>query len=294
VGTEFTFLVPVIDEAALEAELDDGSVGADVEFAGDSLRELQYSPRLWVGAKRDCWGVVGRFWFLDACESESTLDFLTDDLFGYDVRSELEMYTIDLEVTRDLRLLACSRDVASAGVRYASYGHEGRLVSLSDVITDSASFTSLASFSQITHGIGLTGALSGTRPICGSCVSYFYGARGSLLWGDSDVAALTQVSVNDGAGNQVAAINEVGVSSEDPFAIVELQLGLQAEHRLKSYPASAFLRTAFEFQHWTGDNGSAAALMQGTAGNSEVTTLTRTDGLDANLYGFSVATGVTF
>jgi hypothetical protein len=292
-GTEVTFLVPEIDDGVVEAELDDNGDVNEVDNGDLDLHDMTFAPRVWVGLQRCGWGVVTRFWYLDACDSER--DPFEADGFGFNQNSDLEMQTIDLEATRDVRYCG-SKFSATGGMRYASFDHTTVLDTVGESDADDAIYATSAMFRQFNRGTGLTGSLSGSTPIRGTFVSMFYSARGSLLWGHGDTAAETAVLLGaDGA--QASAVNGAFATTDDGFIIFETQIGLVAEHRLKCYPANAFVRMALEWQHWSGDENASAANSIAGLGlppTSVAEADAFTAGLDMNLYGFAIATGLTY
>jgi hypothetical protein len=293
-GTEITFLVPEIDDGVLDAEFDDNGDIDEVNNDELDLHDMTYAPRVWVGLQRCGWGAVMRFWHLDACDSER--DPFEADGFGYDQNSDLEMQTIDLEATRDVRYCG-SKFSATGGLRYASYDHSTVLNTIGESDDDDAIYATSAMFRQFNRGTGLTGSLSGTSPIRGTFVSWFYSARGSwLLFGHGDTAAESGVFL--GADDaQGTAVNGASATTDDGFIIFETQLGLMAEHRLQCYPANAFVRMALEWQHWSGDENSSSASSFAGLG-LPVTSVADVDastaGMDMNLYGFAISTGLTY
>ena len=100
-GMELTWIKPEIDDGTLSTELvDTAGVGREVSYDIDDFdaEDVQIAPRFWLGLQGDCWGVVTRFWQIDATESDHSI-FIGGADVGYDFASELDLYTIDLEVT---------------------------------------------------------------------------------------------------------------------------------------------------------------------------------------------------
>jgi hypothetical protein len=291
-GVEATFLVPEIDDGFAGAAFANGAGGGAVATASDlDLHDFTYSPRVWLGARKGDFGIVGRFWYLDTCAGN--FDPFEINGFGFDSDSELTMQTIDLEVTRQI-CRGCKRYVGSFGVRYAMFDHATDIQTVAQSDADDATFATDSFFQQYARGTGLTGSLTGFSPICGTCVSWFYSARGSYLFGHTENTAATAVGAGQGAA-QIFAANGATLEADDPFIIAELQLGVIAEYELKCYPANAFVRVAGEFQHWSGDEGEVfATSFADPIGGSRVDAFATTAGLDTNLFGVSIATGLTY
>ncbi len=297
-GTEITFLVPEIDDGRLDAEIfDTATIGtANTTDLGMDLHDMNFAPRVWLGVQRGCWGFVGRFWYLDTCDS--AYDPFEADGFGYYADSSLEMQTIDLEVTRQM----CVRGnevTGSFGLRYASFDRAASLNTIGQSDVDDAIYTTHSMFRQFNRGVGVTSALYGESPICGTCVSWFYNARGSMLFRTStDTFAESIATVGAGAG-QGSAVTGAAANLDEPWMIAELQVGLTAKRRLECYPADAFVRVAFEFQHWSGDESESRAtsvvgLGAPLAPTSAAVADAFTAGLDTNLFGLSIGTGLSY
>jgi hypothetical protein len=291
-GTEITFLVPEIDDGRMEATISDPAATNTVNNGNLDLHDMLFAPRVWLGVHRGCWGIVGRFWYLDTSDSE--FDPFEADGFGYSANSDLEMQTIDLELTRDMCLRG-RKVTGSVGVRYASFDHTTRMNTVGQSDADDVIYTTSALFRQFSRGTGITGSLSGDNPIGCTCVSWFYNVRGSLLFrARGDTLAETESVLGANLG-QASDVHGASAQIEDPFLIAELQLGLMAEHRLQCYPADAFVRVAFEFQHWSGDESkSSADSATGIGVTSFGETESFTAGLDTNLFGLSIGTGLTY
>jgi hypothetical protein len=289
-GAEATFLVPEIDDGFAGAAFANGLGGGAAADASDlDLHDFTYSPRVWLGAHKGDVGIVGRFWHLDTCDDN--FDPFEANGFGFDSDSALTMQTIDLELTKQI-CRNCKEYVVTFGVRYAEFDHSTDIQTISQAGV--ATFVTDSFFQQYARGTGLTSSLSGASPICGTCVSWFYSARGSYLFGHTDTTAATSAAGGIG-GAQVFAANGATAEIDDPFLIAELQLGVIAEYSLKCYPANAFVRVAGEMQHWSGDESEAfATSFVGVAPGAVAVANAATAGLDTNLFGVSIATGLTY
>jgi hypothetical protein len=290
---ELTWIIPEIDDGTLSVELEDtAGVGREVSYDLDDFdaEDVQISPRFWVGLQGDCWGVVARYWWVDATESDHSI-FIGGADVGYDFASELDLNTIDLEVTRNFCYGCNGNGLATFGVRHARADRNGSLDFIGE--TPDGVFASFARFGQSFEGTGLTGSLSAIKPIyCGSCVHLFCGVRGSILWGDSNIYSDTAALTDAGAG--AFARNTAVAGLEDELFIGEAELGLQWQHYLQCAPATVFLRTAFEFQTWSAPSGSTEAESFAGFGTSLITTNAATEGIDLNLFGFGIATGLNW
>ena len=77
--------------------------------------------------------------------------------------------------------------------------------------------------------------------------------------------------------------------------IGEFQLGAQWEYELTCLPAVAFFRTAFEYQLWDiQGSGFANAFSVGAANGTSVLAQAQSGASNVQLYGISVATGLTW
>jgi hypothetical protein len=243
-----------------------------------------------VGVQRDGWGVVTRFWHLDTSDSER--EAFEDDDLGFNQTSDLEMQTFDVEATRDSRICG-SKLSATGGLRYASFDHSTQLNTVAEVDDDDAIYATSSLFRQYNRGTGVTGSLSGTTPIRGTFLSWFYGLRGSMLWGHGDTLAESAALVGADDDQDAEVVSEFN-TTDDAFIIAETQIGLIAEHRLQCYPATAFFRAALEWQHWSGDENQSTAEAEVEVGDSDIEAEAFTAGLDMNLYGFAISTGLTY
>lgn len=292
-GMELTWVAPSIDDGELSARLTDtAGIGRTVSYTMDDFdtEPVEIAPRFWLGLQGECWGVVSRVWWLDAAEMEHSI-FTGGSDVGYDFGTELDMYTIDLEVTRNFWYGCNGLGQATFGVRHARAERDGSLDFVGE--TPDGMFSSMARFGQTFEGTGLTGSLTCLKPVwCGSCLHWFCGVRGSILWGDSAIYSDTS-AISDGAAG-ISARNTAVAGRDDELFIGEVQLGLQVQQCLQCVPATVFLRTAFEFQTWSAPSGSTEALSFVGTGTSLLTTRAATDGVDVNLFGFGIATGLNW
>ena len=303
-SVEATFFWPTVNGTSTYTELGSisgGTLTTNTYDAGsEQTDDLFAAPRIWIGAKRDCWGIGTRFWWMDQCVSSQSDTISPTSFFTID--RELEAYTIDLELTRDVCVLG-NEAMLSAGIRY------GRVENGASAITNvnwnpigapaltSATATSLREFG----GTGPTFAAQGTRQIRCSNFHVFWGARGSVLFGDGYVGAITSATAVDAVNGPSATQTNFGLAGGDGAAFLgELQLGLQYERQLACVPCTAFVRGAFEYQYWNTDYNSSAASWSlagvSTAGGPSygAYSTAAASGLELDLIGFTVGTGLTW
>lgn len=254
---------------------------------------LYAAPRLRVGLQGECWGLVGRYWELQA--SETAFDPLSDTA-GYVAQDRLDAYTVDLEVTRLLCWRNCFMNMG-LGVRHAGFDRDTMLTAMSafpDGGFPPPFLSSTMPASSQFYGTGITCGLTGRKPIrygCSSVISLYWSLRGSVLWGDVDNMAEQTTSFGSGLGS--IAISEIAETTvSDDLFIGELQLGLQWEYCLQCLPARAFFRTAFEYQGWDANGGLAGeALDLDASPLAFASAFVSTSDVRMDLVGFSVGTG---
>ncbi len=309
-GVEATFLAPDLNASGVSYRLQDGfaNPALDATFGSEDIAidDMYVAPRLWLGAQCGCWGVVGRYWHMQA--AEDTFDPFTftppgpTPDFGYFIHNRFEAYTADIEVTRSFCHYLC-RNTFAFGARYASVLHDSAL-SVDAQINDGAAGLGILSgnarSNRSAHGMGITTALSGYRPFhCNSCLSLYYNLRGSVVWGpvsnsvETDTIELTTGAT---AGSYNGAVSLV----DDALFIGEAQLGVQANYRVMCFPANAFFRVAAEYQYWNAEIGSAFATSFAGFGDpnappfSEGRATALAQGIDLSLIGVTIGTGFTW
>jgi hypothetical protein len=298
-GAETTFLIPDFNNGGFaDFTLIDNYEGFDPYVGGvPDMHDMRFGPRVWVGAKEGWWGVVGRFWYLsgDKSERDPYVGIEEGDI-GFDYSADFRAYTADLEV---IGIFHCCKTehILSFGVRYASIESGGRLWTMSD--TADGVFVTNANYRQMAHGTGFTSALTGTRQIGCTRVNVFYSLRGSLLWGPTDTYADAAAATGGTVGMASAVDGAATCVGDKALLIGEVQFGLQIDHRLECVPADAFFRVAGEYQHWNANKGrSYAGAFVGygpvLAPTSEAITYAEVGGVEADLFGFSIAAGITW
>ncbi|MEM8864035.1 MAG: hypothetical protein AAGF31_00630 [Planctomycetota bacterium] len=310
-GVEATFLAPDLnrggvsyrlqDEFATYGQLDESFGSEDID-----IDDFYVAPRLWLGVQHGCWGIVGRYWHLQAAEAAYdpftfTPPGPTRD-FGYFIHNRFEAYTIDLEGTRSF----CCRDfknIYSFGVRYASLLHDTALSADGQIGNGAGGpgvISGNARSNRRAFGTGITTSLSGRKPLfCDSCIHMFYGLRGSVVWGKITNSVETDtIEVTSGA--TAGSYNGAFAGVNDAMFIGEVQLGAQVDYRVFCFPADAFFRVAFEYQYWDAGEGAAAATSFAGFGGpdpapfSQGQAFAEADGLTLDLVGLSIATGFTW
>jgi hypothetical protein len=228
--------------------------GVRVDSRDYAMDDMTFSPRIWLGKQGECWGLLGRFWYMEASNmySDPYLGAANGDYRAATAGNRIKAYTVDVEVNRRLNY-CCWQMNLGLGVRGGSL--EFGTMASQDVFGDpaidpDAEFLSSAFTKSRFDGIGLTLGLDGRRMIwpCHN-LSAFWAVRGSALWGDASYSGYSSSSVRD-AGGSAANVTADYVSSDETMFIGELQLGLLWEHRLKCLPANFFVKVAAEYQYW--------------------------------------------
>ena len=273
----------------------DTAATAGIEVVGASdggYDDFTYAPRIVLGRQlSEDWAVAGRFWYLSDFDSETQVPSVAAPIaLGAD--SRIKMYTTDLEVIRSGQRGDWKLD-GSAGVRHASLDVASSLSAAA--LFPAASFAqSNSSSSSSFDGTGLTSALVGRRQLGDSNAHLFASARGSILWGDAQAAATASSVAFDGGGVALDTQGAIGEGSTE-MSIAEFQIGIQWEYKLRRLPASAFFRTAFEYQYWDVDgDGSATVASAAIAPGTIASGAANAGGAEVDLYGLAIGTGFTW
>lgn len=288
-SVEATFLWPTLDGTTTFSEaFNAGGVTANYDSGLGATDDLFVAPRIWIGAKRNCWGIGARYWTME--QTSVALDPIGLDPGRFTASGSLESYTIDLEVTRDF-CAWCSDMQIALGARYGWLAGSEMVdsVTLDTGVLSSATALSNRQFG----GTGLTLGLQGTRPLRGSCnLNLFWNFRGSVLWGDGLAGAAVSASAVGGGGAAVAEDFALAGNNGDMF-IGEVQLGLQYERQLKCAPCIAFVRGAFEYQYWDSNaDVLAAAVATADVGGIGSRGAASSGDMQLDLYGFTLGTGL--
>ena len=138
-----------------------------------------------------------------------------------------------------------------AGLRYAESENES-LHLANAAFTDAIAHSSGVALTAF-DGTGVTAGVRGT--IClHHHVSFFWGVRGAVVFGDMTTSAQTAATAIYGVDPAAGAIDAAGTLSDEELYIGEVQLVVQWEHQLQCIPAVAFFRVAGEYQHWEIDS----------------------------------------
>ncbi len=305
-GVEATFLRPDLNSRDVSFEVED-FVNPKIDSFNaqtSAIDSLYVSPRLWLGVQGCKWGVIGRYWHLQAGEGD--FDGFVDATGSYDYgrpgagyfsNSRLEAYTIDLEVTRRFCLNDCWMQF-SAGVRHASIQHDQSITGISDV--DDGIVFGYSRANRLSRGTGVVLGLYGRKPLfpC-SCVHWFYNVRFSTLWGPTETYAETNASIQATAGANAGSVNGAHTAVDGDIFIGEIQLGLEWNYALQCVPARAFFRTAVEYQRWDGGAGFSSATSFAGMGpplnpTSVATANASALGPQLDLVGLTFGTGLTW
>lgn len=293
VGTEMTFLSPDFENnAAAEAVISDAG-GPLVGIEGNSaFDDFTYAPRIWVGRQGEDWGIVGRFWYLSDSQGVGQV-FVPGVQLGFNGWDRLKAYTTDLELTRVFERGCGSKTTLSGGFRYASLDSAGGVSITSEVGADLA--TAFANTNSGFDGAGITFAINNLRPLNCHGLNFFWGLRGSVLFGDSTAGVTTGALVATGAGTG-SSFNGAFVSSDEQAIFIgEGQAGIEWQQPLAYAPATAFVRIAGEFQWWSGgDNIAALSTSTGFVGTTVAAAEAVAGQTDLTLAGFAIGTGLTW
>jgi hypothetical protein len=167
--------------------------------------------------------------------------------------SDLDVYTIDLELTKQTQFLAWDLGVGF-GIRYAQV-EQSYTAELRD---DDEVLRGRIHFRHRLEGFGPTVQLNAYRPIA-SDAGFFCLARGSVLFGDAQ--SRLEAGEDLDLGNPFRT-TQTGVR-DDLLSIAEVQVGFRWQSLAKR-PYQPFLTVAMEGQVWNGPG--SAATDQGSLG----------------------------
>jgi hypothetical protein len=296
-GIESVWLSPQLQRHAFaEYEIEnDVSYG---EIHGGEPSGLFMTPRITVGYQGECWGIQARYWRMNEAVDRLSPGIGRDIYDNFAAHGLFKAETIDLEATR----LFCWRDwtnLASFGACYAQLD-EATGSSATRIVEEEVLFQGSSFARNEFSGAGITGGLSGYKPLNCRCFNLFYSLRGSVLWdGDSLSLAQTQSRVVTPDFATAATDNGALVRGEGTMFIGEIQLGTQWNFELCRGCADAFVRLALEYQYWnTQDTGHVASVSNAFVSDG-ATTITghafaRAGESRTDLIGFTVATGFTW
>jgi len=246
-GVEFTVVKPRFED------------GAEEDLYGEVLDySMCVAPRVWVGyIDPQQAGLRARYWQFDQRSQPASSEHVTLGP-GYK-RMGIEAHAVDLECTQDVPFRYWSFRYA-AGVRYAVFEQRIDSLAVQDFV-----------FKRF-HGVGPTCALENRLPLWETPIALVFGARGSLLVGESRWANRTERNETDDIG-----------------AIVDMQLGLEWV-RVFRRGGTTFFRFGWEQQHWFG----AGTFFDGAATSPNDIFAIQPDDHDVAFMGFGVALGATW
>ena len=260
--------------------------------AGELGDGLAITPRLTLGIQGECWGLQMRYWRMN--EPGCSTDISPLAASGAIAENSFKAETLDLEVTR----LFCRGETqlqASFGVRYGQLEQSSAL-NVFQTVGDT-DFSGLALASYGFHGVGLTGGLTGVRPVGCKNFNLFFSARASMLWDGqaTNEALVRSTAAADNGGWATSTDGAVSQSAATLF-IGEVQLGGQWNLPLKCVPANAFVRGALEYQYWaTNDSGGAEAIgLTGPLGGPYGVAYAQSTEAYISLVGFNIGAGLTW
>jgi len=263
------------------------SGGADIEG-------MTLAPRVTFGIRQESgWGLRARAFRLSASQDGFNPVTGVGDIGGTSF-SRLDMYYMDLEVTRD----ACFGSwnvLAALGVRHAAIERAESLsaagvVDLGGGNVDVIAASGLASRSF--HGTGLTAALQGTRKAPCRGFSWYWNLRGSFLSGDNDTFSSSSAILSGAFGSANSFDQALNIDSDTLF-IGEAQLGLEWSRELACLPGRAFARFGVEGQYWDANVGNSTSSSSATTvGESLGVIIANQRELEIDMYGLVLGTGL--
>lgn len=319
-GVEGTFLAP-LSEPRQSVYLTDLTNGA--QYVDHSQPGFGSGVRTWIGLQNNGWGFRVRYWHFgnDAIDPNPVVPVNAEPTFlsAYYLRADV----VDIELTQRFCFLGCELDT-SFGARYAELERNGTVVGYGDV-GNGVNLYGLAMGSNDISGTGFTTSIGGRKPLnffwchscndcggpcggtcCNPCGRWlgFWNVRGSVLWADSTVSALTDANavIKDTVVAAASSRNKASATRDhsETLGIIELQLGIEYQRHLRCCPAIAFVRAGAEYQYWdTGDltaNSNSFASLQGSPppfGGRVDAVADAHDG-DLGLIGFILGAGLTY
>lgn len=319
-GVEGTFLAP-INEPIQSVYLTD--LTNNNQYTARSQSGLGGGVRTWIGLQNHGWGFRVRYWHFgdEAVRPDPVVPTNAEPTTTS--ASYLRADVVDIELTQRYFFLG-QQISTSFGARYAELERNNTAVAYGD-LGNGVNLYGLAMGANNVSGTGFTTSIGGLKPLhffwnrscddcggacggqcarpCGQWLGY-WNVRGSVLWADSTVSALTDANaVIKGAAVASAFSRNKASASKDhseTLGIIELQLGMQYQRHLRCCPAIAFLRAGAEYQYWnTGDltatSNSFAFLQGGTpAFGARVDSVADAHNGNLGLIGFTIGAGLTY
>ncbi|MEM7811020.1 MAG: Lpg1974 family pore-forming outer membrane protein [Planctomycetota bacterium] len=287
-GVEATFFDVEADGSGV-VSISTGPLGNLTRTVGTDLSDFHAGPRVWFGAEKADWQIVARYWDFDA-GSEGGFDFAAIGPVASN-STGLDLLTVDLEVARKFDLFHCDDARLFFGARYAEFD-VGAAIATREVI-NTTTINALAAANTAFSGPGLTFGGSGVYPIGCHGFELFWAGRGSVIFGDSAASALTAITAVNPIGRADTLNFATGHADDDVF-VTEIQIGAQYRRPLRCVDATVFIRGAFEYQHWTADEGFAVSASFANTTDASATATALAGGVDIDLVGFVVGAGLNW
>ncbi len=267
---------------------------------GDGINKLGIAPRLWLGRQlTQNWGILVRYWDLSVAEKHfpglnSAIPPTGTNFGTFEERDSARLYAADLELVRSFYGYGWKLD-ALGGARRAHIDCTSDFLGFGVFTT--GNFVNLTLQNGFSFdGAGATGGLLGRRQLGNSPLQFVIGGRFSYLSGHTDSFGRADGAVaSSPSAPLVGAATVRRNESAATMTIGELQTGLQLDYPLAAIPASAFIRTTYEYQNWmvhgkpTGGAGFGGTIGEITTNSFASAGLGR-----ANLGGVSIATGINW
>jgi hypothetical protein len=303
-GTEFTyFQFHANNGGIITASFSDTTAPgiASSRFVINEYQDTTFTPRLWVGRRLgENFGVVARYWNFDQFNEDPPrpTEATGSNFATFRQESYVEMYAVDLEGMMQCQLGGWKFDF-TAGVRQAEMQMQQSLYGFGVYTTGNFINLYLANGAHV-RATGGTGSITARHRLWDTNAHFFGTIRASGLVGESDSYGRASGTVADSpsaplVGAATVTRNNNSTVSHPGLEIVETQLGVQWEHQLREIPATFFFRTAFEYQSWM-MNGppTGGAGFGGTIGELTTNSFSSAGLGGAELYGVSIATGLTW
>ena len=278
---------------------------------GDGLDDFAYGPRVWVGRQfNEKWGFVGRYWNLSGNslhrpDLNPNIPNVGSNFATFEQGDTASLYTADLEFIRSFEPGAWKVD-AMGGIRAAHMDARSDFLGFGVFTTGNFINLTLQNGMEF-DGVGGTGGLLARRRIGDSPFSLVLGGRYSYLGGYTEAFGRSSGTVaSSPSAPLVGAATVTRDGARAHASISEFQAGLQADYPLAFIPASAFIRTTFEYQNWgihgkpTGGAGFGGTIGDLTTNSFAVAGMAPLPGdprhgrADAHLVGVAFAVGLNW
>lgn len=320
-GAEGTFLAP-LSEAHQSVVLTDLVNGT--QYSGSTFSGFGSGVRSWLGLQSNGWGIRGRYWYFGVGAININPVVPINAQPTIEEAFLLRADVVDVELTQRFCLCGCIIDTSFGG-RYAKLRRNSTILGYG-TLGNGVTLTGLAVGANEISGSGFTTSIGGRKRLfcfchdqcdvcCGDFDCYtdchcgrwfgFWNFRGSLLWADSTVSALTQATAVVKTQTLSAAASSLDKASaskahSENVGIVEFSAGIEYQRCLRCFPAIAFARVGLEYQHWETGNvfaqSDSFAFLQGApplfGGRVDASSVAH-DG-DLDLLGFTIGAGLTY